>query len=62
MASEFPTVEFVGHPLRNRSFVRLDGLELLRMFGHVVREGVREFGREGFAALEAFARETRAAA
>ena len=54
-----PTVEFVRHPLRDSSLVRIDGLELLRMFGHVVREGVGEFGREGFATLEAFSGETK---
>jgi hypothetical protein len=55
----FAAVELIGHPLRKRPLVRLDGRELLGVFGHVVREGVGELGREGFATLESVRSETK---
>jgi hypothetical protein len=53
------TIEFLGHPLRESALMRLDGRQFLGVPGHVVREGVREFGRQGLAALDPLGGETK---
>jgi hypothetical protein len=39
--------------------MRLDGCQVLGVPGHVVREGVRELGRQGLTALDALGGETK---
>src|SRR5271155_3450112 len=41
------TIELLGHPLWERALMRLDGCQFLGVAGHVVREGVRQLGRQG---------------
>jgi len=53
------TIELLGHPLWERALMRLDGCQFLGVAGHVVREGVREFGRQGLAALDPLGGETK---
>ena len=46
------TVKFVGHPLGEMSFVRLDSRHLLGVVRDVDRNGVGKLARQRFAALE----------
>ena len=47
-------VELIGHPLRKWSFVSLDGLPLLGVPAHVVRQSIGQGRREWLTPLEAF--------
>jgi hypothetical protein len=53
------TIELLGHPLRERALMRLDGCQVLGVHCHVIREGVREHGRQGLAALDALGGEAK---
>jgi len=53
------TVELLGHPLRELTFVRVDGGNFIRMLGHVVRERLGKLGPEDLTAFQALGSEAK---
>lgn len=53
------TIQLLGHPLRERALLRLDGCQFLAVPGHLVREGVCELRCRDLTAFDPLGDETK---